>query len=153
VIEGNWLLPYLAKEAPSLAYGVTHVPSGQAGRATIAFVTCYALVADTPNAEAASKLLEFLASADSQRAWIELTDALPGSVKLLDFWAQAHPDQQAFIQGLDHAYPWRFGPAFQPLIEQMNDGIQKIYGGFILADAVLAEIEAAGNKRLQAEER
>jgi hypothetical protein len=31
----------------------------------------------------------------------------------------------------------------------MNDGIQRIFGGFVLPPTVLAETEAVGNERLQ----
>lgn len=149
VIEGNWIIPYLAEQTPTLAYGVAQLPTGPAGQATVAFVNCYAIAAGTTSPEAAGELIEFLTNATNQQAWIAVTAALPTSVALQNIWMSSNPTQLAFVQGLAYAYPWRFGPAFQPVVDQINDGIQRIYGGFILAESVLAETEAMGNERLQ----
>ncbi|MBX3016216.1 MAG: sugar ABC transporter substrate-binding protein, partial [Caldilineaceae bacterium] len=56
VIEGNWLIPYLQTAAPTLVYGVAPLPTGPAGPATLAFVNCYALAAETTHLAAASQL-------------------------------------------------------------------------------------------------
>lgn len=148
-LEGNWLIPYLAEAAPSLAYGVAPLPAGPAGAATLAFVNCYAISAATPNPTAAAALIEFLTSLEHQRRWFVLTAALPARTALLSDWTLAYPTQAAFAQGLAHSYPWQLSPGFQPLVDQMNDGIQRIFGGFVLADSVLGEAEAVGNERLQ----
>ena len=148
-IEGNWMIPYLAEAAPTLAYGVAPLPIGPTDKATIAFANCYALSADAPNLTAAAALIAFLTSTESQQRWFALTAALPARTTLLSDWTLAYPTQSAFAQGLAHSYPWQFPPNFQPVVDQMNDGLQRIYGGFVLADSVLAEVEAVGNERLQ----
>lgn len=148
VIEGNWLIPYLAETAPTLAYGVVPLPAGPVGKATVAFVNCYAIAAGTPQADVAGHLIEFLTSAESQRQWLSLTAALPARTALLDPWTLAYPAQSAFVQALATAYPWRFRTGFQPVVDTMNDGLQKLYGGFVLPDTVLAEAEATGNEWL-----
>lgn len=149
VIEGNWLIPYLAETAATLDYGVVPLPAGPSGKATIAFVNCYAMAAGTAQAVAASNLIEFLTNTESQRQWLPLTAALPARTGLLDAWLLAYPAQSTFAQGLVTAYPWRFRAGFQPVVDVMNDGLQKIYGGFVLPDSVLAEADAIGNERLQ----
>ncbi|MEZ4725814.1 MAG: sugar ABC transporter substrate-binding protein [Caldilineaceae bacterium] len=149
IIEGNWIIPYLREQAPTLAYGVAPLPAGPAGQATVAFANCYAIAAGTANPVAAAALIDFLTSAESQTGWLSLTAALPTRSDVQDRWSIAYPTQLAFAQGLPHAHPWRFAPNFQPVVEQMNDGIQRIYGGFLLAEGVLSEVEIAGNERLQ----
>jgi multiple sugar transport system substrate-binding protein len=148
-IEGNWMIPYLAEVAPTLTYGVAPLPVGPTGQATLAFVNCYAISAGTANQRAATALIEFLTDAESQRQWFALTAALPARSALLPDWTLAYPTQAAFAQGLTYSYPWQFPPNFQPVVDGMNEGIQRIFGGFILADSVLAEAEATGNERLQ----
>lgn len=149
IIEGNWIIPYLREQTPTLAYGVVPLPAGPAGPATVAFANCYAIAANTANPAAAAALIEFLTNAESQVGWLALTAALPTRVEVQDRWSTAYPTQLAFAQGLTQAHPWRFGPNFQPVVDQMNDGIQRIYGGFILAESVLSEIETTGNERLR----
>lgn len=148
-MEGNWMIPYLAEAAPTLAYGVAPLPSGPTRQATLAFVSCYAISAGTVERTAAITLIEFLTDAESQRQWSALTAALPARSALLSEWLLTYPEQAAFGQGLSYSYPWQFPPDFQPVVAGMNDGIQRIFGGFVLADSVLAEAEATGNERLQ----
>ena len=148
-IEGNWLIPYLATAAPTLAYGVAPLPTGPTGKATLAFVTCYAMSARSADRTAALALIEFLTNTERQRAWFGLTAALPARSALLADWTLVYPEQSAFAQAFPYSYPWQFPPNFQPVVDSMNDGIQRIFGGFVLPPTVLAETEAVGNERLQ----
>lgn len=148
-IEGNWLIPYLAEAAPTLTYGVAPLPTGPTGKATVAFVNCYAISAGTTNVTAASALIEFLTNTESQRQWFALTAALPARSALLADWTLAYPAQAAFAQEFTASYPWQFPPGFQPVVDGMNEGIQRIFDGFVLADSVLAEAEATGHEQLQ----
>ena len=150
-IEGNWLIPYLAEAAPTLAYGVAPLPVGPVGRATLAFANCYAIAAGSTQARAAGDLIQFLTSAESQQSWLSLTAALPARSDLVDAWLLTYPAQAPFAQSLASAQPWRFRAGFQPVIDGMNEGLQQIYGGFVLPDAVLAEAEATGNEWLQSQ--
>lgn len=149
VIEGNWLIPYLAETAATLDYGVVPLPAGPGGKATVAFVNCYAIAAGAAQAVAASHLIEFLTNPESQRQWLPLTAALPARTALLDTWLLAYPAQSTFAQELAIAHPWQFRAGFQPVVDVINDGLQKIYGGFVLPASVLAEADAIGNERLQ----
>lgn len=148
-LEGNWLLPYLAEVAPTLDYGVAPLPAGPVGRATLAFATCYAIAAGSTQVRAAGNLIQFLTTAESQQSWLSLTAALPARSDLVDAWLLTYPAHAPFAQSLATAQPWRFRAGFQPVVDGMNEGLQQIYGGFVLPDAVLAEAEATGNAWLQ----
>lgn len=148
-IEGNWLLPYLAEAAPTLDYGVAPLPAGPVGRATLAFATCYAIAARSMEVRAAGNLIQFLTSAESQQPWLSLTAALPARSDLIDTWLLTYPAYAPFVHELATAHPWRFRAGFQPVINEMNEGLQQIYGGFVLPDAVLAKAEATGYEWLQ----
>lgn len=147
-LEGNWLLPYLAESAPTLDYGVAPLPAGPVGQASLAFATCYAIAAGSTQAHAARTLIQFLTSAESQQPWLSLTAALPARRDLIDAWLLTYPAQAPFAQSLATAQPWRFRAGFQPVVDALNEGLQQIYGGFVLPDAVLAAAEATGNEWL-----
>ncbi|MBX3015851.1 MAG: hypothetical protein KF832_30305, partial [Caldilineaceae bacterium] len=80
---------------------------------------------------------------------LALTAALPTSPELQSVWATTYGPQMALLEGLTAAQPWQFRVPLQPVVDQMNTGIQQIYGGFLLASHVLTEAEAVGNKQLQ----
>ena len=41
VFEGNWMFPFLQKEAPDLKYGIAEMPSGPKGKGTFVFTVSY----------------------------------------------------------------------------------------------------------------
>lgn len=147
-IEGNWVIPYLTETAPDLAYGVAPLPAGPVTKATVAFANCYAIAAHSTQTAAAVAFLQFLTNADNQLRWQTVTAALPARSSLLDGWRLAYPAQTAFAQGVTNAYPWHFRPGLQPVVDTMNDGLLRIYEGFVLPEAVLAEADAVGTELL-----
>lgn len=144
-IDGNWLPPYLAQEAPELPYGMTVLPSGPAGAATISFATCLAVTRASPHQEAANLLLSYLDTADVLAGWIPLSNALPARPSLADQWRVTYPQQQTFIDQIAVAHEWQLPAGFQPWLDERNDELRRIFGGFIPVDALLPAAESEGN--------
>ena len=59
-LEGNWIVPFLNDQFPDLNWGVTEMPAGSGGDATMAFTVCYGVAADAPNPEASIALANWL---------------------------------------------------------------------------------------------
>lgn len=51
-MEGNWVIQFLLDNYPDLNWGVTELPAGEAGEATMAFTVCYGVAANIEGAEA-----------------------------------------------------------------------------------------------------
>ncbi len=147
-IEGNWIVPYLAQQAPDLAYGVTLLPSGPAGRATVSFTTCYAVAAASQTQDEAIKLIAYLTAAEQLESWLGLNRALPARLSLQPQWLAQDPQLAPFAVGLAHAYEWQFPAPLQPLVATINNDLRRTFGGFILAESVLPTAEAVGNEAL-----
>src|SRR5678815_376181 len=71
-IEGNWIVPFLHDQFPDLNYGISELPAGPAGQATMAFTVCYAVPADAAHPEASLKLVDYLTGAEGMKTWTDL---------------------------------------------------------------------------------
>ncbi|MEZ4865311.1 MAG: sugar ABC transporter substrate-binding protein [Caldilineaceae bacterium] len=144
IMEGNWMIPYLQANAPTLDYGVAPLPMGPMANTTVIFGACYALPINAPSPDAGVQLIQFLTSADVQTSWISLNALLPARRALGPAWAIAYPDYRAYQSGIDQAQVWQLGVGFQPLVEQINTDLEKVYGGFIPTETVLIEADKVG---------
>lgn len=154
MLEANWAVPYLQESAPTLDYGVAPLPNGPAGRATVAFATCFALAAKETAApialSAAAALIAQLTSTEAQQSWFPVNTAIAPRPSLAAQWRAVHPTLHPFITEMDNAIAWQLPAAFQGWVDQMNEGLRRIFGGFIPPEALLPELEAAGNELLGA---
>jgi multiple sugar transport system substrate-binding protein len=150
-IEGNWIIPYLATQAPDMDYGVALLPSGPAGRATLSFTTCYALTAASAEQAAAQQVIVYLAAAQQLASGLALNSAIPARLTVQARWLEEYPALAPFVLGLDHAHEWQLPAKLQPLLTTINEDLRRTFGGFILAESVLPAAEAAGNEALAPE--
>lgn len=146
--EGNWIVPYLADQAPDLAYGVAELPTGPVGRATLAFSTCYAIPAATAQPGAAQRLLTFLTQPENLLALSQTPATMPSIRNGEDAWRQAHPEQAAFLNGIAYARPWLLGPRFAPFFDTVNFGLQQAFLSVRSVADILAEADGIGNRAL-----
>lgn len=83
--EGAWILGFLRDEAPNLQYGTTYLPIGPSGeRGNMLYTVAYGVNADSPNRDAAIKVLEALTSAEAQQWVLEEGLAIPSRSALAD---------------------------------------------------------------------
>jgi multiple sugar transport system substrate-binding protein len=144
-IEGHWIVPFLRDQFPTIKAGLAELPSGPAGKATIAFTSCYAVAANGQQIDASFTLLDYLLQPANMKAESDLGVPMPTRQSLRTEWLQQFPDQAAFLQGVEYARPWQFRPGFQAVLDSLNTGLQQVYMGVRLPGDVLAEAELIGN--------
>ena len=143
-MEGNWIVPFLKDQFPDINYGVTELPSGPAGKATMAFTVCYGVPANGKNHDAAVKVVDYLTGPEGAKAWTDLGLAMPTRASLEAGWLEQYPDLQPFIAGAAYAHKWQFRPGFQDVLDTMNAGLQEAFTGNKTADAVLQDAQDVG---------
>ena len=102
-LEGNWIVPFLQDQFPDLNWGVTEMPAGPGGDATMAFTVCYGVAADAPNPEESIALANWLTGAEGMAQWTDLGLAMPTRASLSDAWLEQFPDLEPFLAGADYA--------------------------------------------------
>lgn len=149
-MEGNWIVPFLADQFPDLNYGVTQLPAGPGGEATMAFTVCYAVPAgiDAVHQAAAFELVNFLTGPEGMKQWTDLGLAMPTRESLREDWLAQFPDLEPFLDGAEFAYPWQFRPGFQDVLDTINDGLQQAFAGTALPESVLENAQEVGEEVL-----
>ncbi len=147
-MEGNWVINYLKEQFPDLNWGVAPLPAGPAGQATMAFTVCYGVAANAEGetAAAAWKLVNFLTGPEGAKMVAETSfGVMPGRISAADAWIERFGEEmQPFVDAAAYANKWQLPVGFQPFIDAFNDGVQQAFGGQMLAEDVLSEVEAAG---------
>jgi multiple sugar transport system substrate-binding protein len=147
-IEGNWIVPFLHDQFPDLNYGISELPAGPAGQATMAFTVCYAVPADAAHPEASLKLVDYLTGAEGMKTWTDLGLAMPTRASLREGWLKQFPNLEPFLNGAEYAHKWQFRPGFNDVLDTINNGLQQAFAGSMRPEDVLAEAETVGNEVL-----
>ncbi|WP_298983674.1 ABC transporter substrate-binding protein [Caldilinea sp.] len=147
-MEGNWIVPYLKDQFPNLNYGVTELPSGPAGKATMAFTVCYGVAANGRNTEAATKVVDYLTGPVGMKAWTDLGLAMPTRQSLREGWLAMYPELEPFLNGAEYARKWQFRPGFADVLDTINSGLQEAFSGLKTPQQVLEEAQSVGEQVL-----
>ena len=147
-MEGNWIVPYLKDQFPDLKYGITELPAGPGGKATMAFTVCYGVAANGKNTDAAAKVVDYLTGAEGMKAWTDLGLAMPTRQSLSEGWLAQYTELEPMLKGADYARKWQFRPGFSDVLDTINAGLQEAFTGSKTAQAVLSEAQSVGEQVL-----
>lgn len=150
-MEGNWTIQFLLENYPELNWGVTELPAGPAGKATMAFTVCYGVGADNPHPEESWALVNFLTGSEGAQFVAESSfgpmPARPEAAEAyLETWVPRaegtsfNPeDVQAFVAGGDYAYRWQLPVGFQQFADAFNASLQQAFDGQASVDDIIFE--------------
>lgn len=129
VYEGGWLIPYLKSSFPNTNYGVVVPPAGPGGEGNLIFTVGWGMSANTKNAEAAWKVIDFLTNEASQTQVLESGFALPSRVALQDSeYLKNNPASAAIFRGASQgAKPFFWGSVGSDVNDQMSKALERIY--------------------------
>lgn len=147
-MEGNWIVSFLNDQFPDLNWGVTELPAGPAGKATMSFTVCYGVPAAATHPDESIRLVNWLTGPDGMAQWSGLGLAMPTRASLRDGWLEQYPDLEPFLAGAAYSYPWQFRPGFQDVLDTLNSGMQQAFTGVYTSDQVLSEAQEVGNEVL-----
>ncbi|WP_024288096.1 extracellular solute-binding protein [Cellulomonas sp. KRMCY2] len=102
-IEGNWIVGAMKNDFPDINYLVTELPAGPAGKGTLQFTNCWGIASDSPDQDAALKLVEYLTATEQQAAFAEAFGVMPSVESAGADFRTAYPDQVAFLDSAEFA--------------------------------------------------
>jgi multiple sugar transport system substrate-binding protein len=150
VFEGNWVFPFLQANAPDLKFGISVMPTGPGGQATLAFTVCYAIYGQSKVADGAWDLVNFLTGPDGMAQWTSLGLAMPSRSALSDAWLAKFPERKPFLDEGDYARGWGFGPGGQQFNTDAQAILEALFAGQDDVASALQKLQAAGEKDLTA---
>ncbi|MFN3373463.1 MAG: ABC transporter substrate-binding protein, partial [Chloroflexus sp.] len=129
VYEGGWLIPYLRDQFPNTKYGVVMPPAGPGGEGNLIFTVAWGISANTKNAEAAWKVVNFLTSEASQKAVLESGFALPSRQALQNSdYLKNNPNSAAIFNGsFFGARPFFWGLVGSDVNDQMSKALERMF--------------------------
>lgn len=150
-MEGNWVIQFLLENYPELNWGVTELPSGPAGKATMAFTVCYGVGADNEYPEESWALVNFLTGPQGALFVAESSfGPMPARPEVADAYLEtwvpraegtgfAAEDVQAFVDGVAYSYPWQLPVGFGQFTDAFNAALQQAFDGQITIDDMIFE--------------
>lgn len=150
-MEGNWVIQFLLENYPELNWGVTELPAGPAGKATMAFTVCYGVGADNDHPEESWALVNFLTGTEGAQFVAESSfGPMPARPEVADAYLETwvsraegtlfNPeDVQAFVAGADYAYRWQLPVGFQQFADAFNAALQQGFDGQVTVDDIIFE--------------
>jgi multiple sugar transport system substrate-binding protein len=149
-IEGAWILGFLRNEAPNLQFGTTFMPVGPSGeRGNFLYTVAYGVNTDSPNREAAIRVLEALTSPEAQQWVLEQGLAIPSREALAnnDFFLQDDPEAVAnriVFEGATegNVYGFQFGDVGTDWMAPINAAMVEILTGQAEVEEALTEAQA-----------
>lgn len=143
VIEGNWIVSFLAENFPDREWGVVEIPEGSAGRGTFAFTVCYGVGAENES-DAAWSAVDFLTGPEGAAKWTSSFNVMPARQSLRDGWLADRTELEPFLNGAEYAQPWQFTPGFGDVVTEFNTNFEQLIAGDITVDELVENVTEAG---------
>ena len=149
VFEGNWVFPFLKENAPDLDFGISEMPDGPAGKATLAFTVSFSAYAETKQPDAAWTVINYLTGAEGMGKWTSLGLAMPSRTALADAWLKQFPEREPFLKSGDYAHGWQLGPGGQAFYNDANGDLQGLFAGTLDVQTTLKNWQKEAETRIK----
>jgi multiple sugar transport system substrate-binding protein len=135
VFEGNWIYGYLQKDFPDVNFAIYPMVRNKA-RGNLAFTVSYSIGKDSPNKQAAWRLLRFLVGKQGQSVWTKNSGFLPSRSDVTPA-----AGRQNFVREAPFARPWQFVKGFQRVVDAAGKELEKAFEGDQSIDVMLRNID------------
>jgi multiple sugar transport system substrate-binding protein len=149
VFEGNWVFPFLQENAPDIEFGITEMPTGPVGKATLAFTVSFSIYGNTKVPDAAWSVTNYLTGAEGMAKWTSLGLAMPSRPALAQDWLAKFPEREPFLKSGDYAKGWQLGVGGQAFYNDASAVLQSLFAGQIDVKTALQNMQKAAENRIQ----
>ncbi len=128
VLEGGWLIPYMASTYPDLQYGIAPLPLAPNGqRANLAFTNAWSAYAGTKHPEAAWELIKYMTGATVQESQLNAGFALPTLKSLASApYFATHPGFKTLFDAAPYSRPDYYGSQDATIHADVSNAIDAV---------------------------
>ena len=123
VFEGNWVVPYMAEQFPTVRYANNPMVRGKQG-GNLAFTVSYSIAKDSKNKNAAWTLLTYLTGRQGMQIWTSKGLALPSRSDV-----KPVPGRASFLAQAPVSRPWQFAPGFARVMTVASNEFTAVFEG------------------------
>jgi multiple sugar transport system substrate-binding protein len=151
VIEGGWLIPYMATTYPNVQYGIAPLPmSPNSKRADLTFTNAWSAYSGTKHPEAAWELVKYMTGSTVQESQLNAGFALPTLQSLANAnYFTSHPDFKVLFDAATYSYADYYGPQDAAIHAALATAIQEVMLGKQDAQTALSNAATQVNSSLQ----
>lgn len=143
VFEGNWVVPYMAEQFPSVRFQNNQMVRGKQG-GNLAFTVSYSIAKDSKNKNAAWTLLTYLTGKEGMRVWTSKGLALPSRSDVKPVAGRA-----SFLAQAPVSRAWQFAPGFSKVMTVANNEFSAVFEGKQSIPGMLAKVQAEATVALR----
>ena len=149
-IEGAWIIGFLRDAAPNMPYGATLLPKSPTtgDRGNFIFTVAWGVNADSPNQDAAVRVLEALTSPEAQQFILEEGLAIPSRTELSDnpYFQEASREAQGNLTVFEGASDgnvlgFQFGAVGTDYMGPLNNAATAVMTGQATVEEALAQAQ------------
>jgi multiple sugar transport system substrate-binding protein len=141
--EGNWVLPYMAEQFPTVRFSNSPLPMGKQ-RGNLAFTVSYSMAKHSKNKNAAWVLLTYLTGKQGMKTWTSRGLALPSRSDVAPV-----AGRRPFLTAAPYARPWQFAPGFNKVMTVAGNELSAVFENKQTIPAMLAKIQAEATATLR----
>ncbi|GAC1349981.1 MAG: ABC transporter substrate-binding protein [Ktedonobacteraceae bacterium] len=151
VIEGGWLIPYMASTYPSVQYGIAPLPTTPSGkRADLTFTNAWSAYSGTQHPAAAWELIKYMTGSTVQESQLNAGFALPTLQSLANAsYFTSHPGFKTLFDAATYSYADYYGPQDSAIHSDLQTAIQEVMLGKQDAQTALKNAATQVNTQLQ----
>jgi multiple sugar transport system substrate-binding protein len=142
VIEGNWLVPAMTDQFPTVKYEIQPLVKGKQA-ANLAFTNAYGMAADSKNKSAAWALIQYLNGPDGMKVWTSKGLALPSRSDVPPV-----AGREVFTDQAADSRPWQFPAGYSNVLTVMGNEITNAMQGKEDVDTVVKKVSDAATQAL-----
>ncbi|WP_371660502.1 extracellular solute-binding protein [Streptomyces sp. NBC_00280] len=123
-IEGNWIVGAMKNDYPGVKYKTVPLPTGPAGKGTLAFTQCWGIAAKSKNKAAALDFVKAMTTKDIQLTFAKAFGVMPSRQSASADYVAQYPQDKAFIDGAVYAQAPVNVAKIEQVLEDFDTGLQ-----------------------------
>ena len=128
VIEGGWLIPYMASTYPNVQYGIAPLPMSPDGkRANLTFTNAWSAYSGTKHPEAAWELIKYMTGSTVQESQLNAGFALPTLKSLANApYFTSHPEFKVLFDAAPYSFADYYGSQDTTIHTDLGNAIDAV---------------------------
>lgn len=151
VIEGGWLMPYMASTYPGIPYGIAPIPAAPNGkRASLTFTNAWSASASTKHPAAAWELIKYMTGSVVQESQLNAGFALPTLKSLANApYFTTHPNARVLFDAAPYSQADYYGSQDATIHTDVSNAIDAVLLNKQDAQSALNDAATRVNDQLQ----